>query len=82
MVILDVRTKEEYDNGHIEGAKLFDIIDMMQGSFPDVKKDEVITVYCQTGNRSAMAKGLLEKAGFTNVADGGGINDMAKNIVR
>lgn len=80
-MLIDVRTKEEYDAGHIDGAMLFDIQDIMQGSFPDVDKNEVITLYCESGNRSMMAKSFLEKAGFTNVTNGGGMNELAKKLV-
>ncbi len=80
MKIIDVRTKEEYDMGHIEGAMLHDIQEMMQGVFPSVDKNEAITVYCQSGNRSMMAKSFMEKAGFTNVADGGGMDELAAEL--
>ncbi len=45
MKIIDVRTKGEYDMGHIEGAMLHDIQEMMQGVFPIVDKKEPITMY-------------------------------------
>ncbi len=80
MKIIDVRTKGEYDAGHIEGAILHDIQDMMQGVFPNLNKDEEITLYCESGNRSMMAKSFLESAGFTNVSDGGGIEDLSRNL--
>jgi phage shock protein E len=80
MIIIDVRTKGEYDGGHIEGAMHHDIMDMMQGVFPDFKKDEAITLYCESGNRSMMAKNFMEKAGFTNVTDGGGMDELAKTL--
>jgi phage shock protein E len=76
MIIIDVRTKEEYDADHIKGAVLHDIMDIMQGIFPVVGKDEEITLYCESGNRSMMAKSMLEKAGFTNITDAGGIDNL------
>ncbi len=76
MIIIDVRTKGEYDAGHIEGALLHDIMDIMEGKFPNVAKDEAITLYCESGNRSMMAKSMMENAGFTNVTDGGGIDNF------
>jgi rhodanese-related sulfurtransferase len=78
MVLVDVRTKPEYDARHIEGAVLHDIMDIMKGIFPRVAKDEEIVLYCESGNRSMMAKSLLEQAGFTNVTDAGGIDDAIK----
>jgi phage shock protein E len=82
MTLIDVRTKPEYEANHIPGALLHDIMDMMKGSFPTLQKDTEITVYCQSGNRSMMAKNFMEKAGFTNVTDGGGIDDMRQDISR
>jgi rhodanese-related sulfurtransferase len=81
MKIIDVRTKEEYDAGHIDGAMLFDIQDMMQGDIPLVDKNESITLYCESGNRSMMAKSFLEEAGFTNVTNGGGMHELALKIL-
>lgn len=79
-MIIDVRTKEEFENGHIAGATLHDIADMMQGIFPDVQKNEKIIVYCESGNRSMMAKSFLESAGFTDVVNGGGMEDLRRNM--
>ncbi|MFA6520353.1 MAG: rhodanese-like domain-containing protein [Candidatus Paceibacterota bacterium] len=76
MTLIDVRTKGEYDRGHVEGAMLHDIMDMMQGVFPDLAKDQEVTLYCESGNRSMMAKTLMERAGFTAVTDGGSIDNF------
>ncbi len=73
MTYIDVRTKEEYDKGHKEGALLFDIMDMMQGDFPEVPKDEEIILYCESGNRAGMAKTLMEQAGFQHVTNAGSV---------
>ncbi len=76
MILIDVRTKEEYDAGHIDGAILHDIMDMMEGKFPNVPKDTEISVYCESGNRSMMAKNMMEKAGFVKVTDKGSIDNL------
>lgn len=76
MILIDVRTKSEYDAEHIPGAVLHDIMDMMQGIFPDINKNEEISLYCESGNRSMMAKSLMEQAGFTNVTDAGSIDNL------
>lgn len=76
MILIDVRTKEEYDQDHINGAILFDIMDMMQGVFPNINKEEQISLYCESGNRSMMAKNLMEKTGFKNITDAGSINNL------
>jgi len=76
MILIDVRTKEEYENSHIDGAINHDIMDMMEGIFPSVGKDEEITLYCESGNRSMMAKGIMENVWFKKVTDAGGINNL------
>lgn len=76
MLYIDVRTKEEYDSGHKDGAIHHDIMDIMQGIYPSVDKDTEITLYCESGNRSMMAKTMLESVGFAHITDGGGINDL------
>ncbi len=76
MIYIDVRTKEEYDAGHVPNALHHDIMQMMEGVFPNVPKDEEITLYCESGNRSMMAKTFMESAGFTNVTNGGGMEEV------
>ncbi len=76
MILIDVRTKGEYDAEHIPGAVLHDIMDMMQGVFPNIDKNEEVSLYCESGNRSMMAKSLMEQAGFTNVTDAGSIDNL------
>lgn len=76
MIYIDVRTKGEYDSGHKEGALHHDIMDMMEGKFPDLPKDSEIILYCESGNRSMMAKSMMQNAGFTNVTDGGSYTDV------
>ena len=79
MKIIDVRTKEEYDSGHIKEAILFDIMDMMYGKFPELPKDEGILLYCESGSRATIAKSMMEQIGFINVSNGGGSDDMINN---
>jgi len=76
MILIDVRTKGEYEGGHIDGAVNHDIMDMMQGRFPDVDKNEEITLYCESGNRSMMAKGMMEQAGFKKIINAGSIDNL------
>lgn len=77
MIIIDVRTKEEYEKGHAVGALHHDIMEMMEGRFPELPQDAEITVYCESGNRAMMAKMFMEQVGFTHVVSGGGLADMA-----
>ena len=75
-VLLDVRTAEEFNDGHITGAKLHTLQQIEAGEMPQVSKNKKIYVYCRSGNRSAQAKGLLNDAGYSNVVDLGGVNDV------
>ena len=82
-ILLDVRTQEEYDNGHIEGAILIPV-DVLQSraadELPDVNAR--IIIYCRSGNRSATAARMLADLGYTQVYDMGGIMDWPYAIVR
>lgn len=71
--LIDVRTAEEYAEGHIQDATNFPLQQMQAGQFPEVSKTETIYVYCHSGNRSAQATQLLKANGFTNVVDLGSI---------
>jgi len=83
VIILDVRTQEEFDSGHIENAVLLpvtEITDNADGVLPD--KDAKILVYCRSGNRSATAARELIRMGYTNVYDFGGINTWPYETVK
>ena len=73
-IILDVRTKEEYTEGHIPGAICVPnetIGTEMPKELPD--KEQLILVYCRSGNRSKKAAEKLVKIGYTNIKEFGGI---------
>lgn len=78
-LLLDVRTKEEFDAGHIEGARHlpFDEVparmDEIRG-WVDGKTDHPVVVYCRTGRRSGIAKTSMVEAGFSQVTNLGGMN--------
>lgn len=81
LILLDVRTKEEYEAGHIEGSILIpvDIIEAeAEGILQD--KEKPILVYCRSGNRSVVAANILVKLGYENVYNLGGINDWPYEI--
>jgi rhodanese-related sulfurtransferase len=82
-IVLDVRTKEEYDEGHIKNAVFmpYDETDSLAGSLIP-EKDAKLLVYCRTGRRSELAAEALLKMGYTDVSDFGGINDWPYEIVR
>lgn len=82
-ILLDVRTKEEFDDAHIEGAILipdFEIEERAETELPD--KDALILVYCRSGRRSKNAASILAALGYTNVKEFGGINDWAYGVVK
>lgn len=70
-VILDVRTVEEYNEGHIESSINIPL-QILGDSIESLKHYEKVIVICRSGRRSAKAKSELEEAGFTNVYNGGG----------
>ena len=72
-ILIDVRTPTEYSSGHIPTAINIPV-DVISSMPPEAKNDDLIIVYCRSGNRSAVAKGILEDLGFTNIVDFGGIN--------
>lgn len=66
LIILDVRTQEEYDDGHIEGALLIPVSEL-EDRLDEISKNSEILVYCRTGNRSSNAVNILTKNGFTKI---------------
>ena len=82
-IILDARTQEEYDQGHIPGAIIipeYEIADRAEKELPD--KDQLILVYCRSGRRSKIAAEELVKLGYTNVKEFGGIIDWEYETVK
>jgi rhodanese-related sulfurtransferase len=81
IILLDVRTKEEYDAGHIKDSLLIPV-DALQNEAEDTLKDKdaAIFVYCRSGNRSATASKILVELGYTKVYDLGGIRDWPYEI--
>jgi len=65
-MLLDVRTPEEYAEGHIAGAKLIPI-QVLAEHLKDVPKDKQVYVYCHSGARSARASKLLAANGFSHI---------------
>jgi rhodanese-related sulfurtransferase len=75
-IILDVRTQEEYDEKHIPGAVLIPHTENEARAVRELpNKDQLILVYCRSGNRSKTASEALEKLGYTRIREFGGIND-------
>lgn len=83
IVVLDVRTKEEFANGHIPGALLLPYDEIEQNATKLLpEKDKEIIVYCRSGRRSAIAKDSLEALGYAAVKDFGGMNRWQSKVER
>ena len=81
-VVLDVRTEDEYASGHIPGAICIPnetIYKDRPEQLPDL--DQIILVYCRSGNRSKRAARMLYEMGYTNVYEFGGIIDWTGEVI-
>ena len=81
-LILDVRTEQEYFSGHIPGAMCIpneDIDETVVEILPD--KEQVIFVYCRSGNRSKQAAEKLANLGYTNIVEIGGVKDWPGDLI-
>ena len=80
-VILDVRTEEEYAMGHIPGAILIPDYEIEQkAEHVLTDKNQMILVYCRSGRRSKNAAQTLQKLGYTDIREFGGIIDWPYEI--
>ena len=80
-IILDVRTQDEYDQGHIPGAIVIsheEIAEKAEKVLTD--KDQLILVYCRSGRRSKIAAEALVELGYTNIKEFGGIIDWPYEV--
>jgi len=83
IILVDVRTKEEFDGGHIEDAVLLPV-DQLQNNAAEVLPDldAVYFVYCRSGSRSGAATAMMVDLGYQNVFDLGGIMDWPYEVVQ
>ncbi len=82
-ILLDVRTEEEFSEGHIKEAILipdYELSEKAKTELPD--KNAKILVYCRSGRRSAGSAKTLVKMGYTDVLDFGGIIDWPYEVVQ
>ena len=80
-IILDARTQEEYDQGHIPGAIVIsheEIAGKAENVLTD--KEQLILVYCRSGRRSKIAAEALVELGYTNIKEFGGIIDWPYEV--
>ena len=80
-VILDTRTREEYDESHIPGAILIPYDEILQKAESVLTdKNQLLLVYCRSGRRSKLASEDLVKLGYTNIQEFGGIIDWPYEV--
>ena len=81
-ILLDVRTREEYENAHIPGAICIPNETIGTEEIPELPdKEQMILVYCRSGNRSKQAAEKLAALGYTNIVEFGGILDWTGDTV-
>lgn len=82
IIILDVRTQEEFEGGYIKGAILFPSQEVNEETaaqkLPD--KDQTILIYCSSGGRSKKVAQQLADMGYTNIYEFGGINSWPYEV--
>jgi rhodanese-related sulfurtransferase len=79
-IILDVRTKSEFNSGHIKGAINIPLNDL-SSQLGKLKKDKAIITCCASGMRSASAKGLLQSKGYSKVYNGKAWHQLNRKIL-
>ena len=82
-LVIDVRTVQEWDKGHLEGAVLIPYDQIGERIGTVVKdKSQRIYLYCRTGHRARIAKEALEKLGYKDIINLGSLEDAAKTLKR
>ena len=74
-VLIDVRRDDEWAKGHAAGALHLEIAKIEKGELPEIPKDKKIYLYCQAGGRAGRAKNILQKAGYSNAENLGGLKN-------
>ncbi|GAM63554.1 phage shock protein E [Vibrio ishigakensis] len=74
-MLVDVRTVQEFDAGHLDNAHNFPLSDLDR-HFANIDKDTQIVLYCRSGNRSGQAYQYLRSKGFNNLHNAGGLVEM------
>ncbi len=83
MVLVDVRTGEEYRESHIPGSILVPLLELaetMPFFVPD--REQIVVIYCRSGNRTKTARPILLELGYKQVYDLGGIIDWPYDVVK
>ena len=81
-LLIDVRTAQEFDAGHVAGAKNipYDQISAGIGQIKGIQKDAPILLYCRSGHRAGIAKQTLEGLGFQKIQNGGGMDTLMAKL--
>ncbi|MBS1918648.1 MAG: rhodanese-like domain-containing protein [Bacteroidetes bacterium] len=77
--IVDVRTKEEYQSGHIQGSVNLPL-NNIGNQLNKLKKEKAVITCCASGMRSAAARNILKSRGFTEVYNGGGWRNLQNKL--
>jgi phage shock protein E len=77
--IVDVRSKDEFRGGHINGAVNIPV-QSLRDRLADLRKDKPVITCCASGGRSAAAKRMLEAEGFSHVHNGGGWQGLQSQL--
>lgn len=81
-VLLDVRTPREYKDGHVPGSKNVPLQSIREAKAVISRTDTPVFVYCLSGGRSRQAAGMLERMGYGNVKNIGGISAYKGKVER
>lgn len=81
LLLLDVRSAEEFAAGHIPGALLAPY-DALEAGFKEADKARPIVVYCRSGRRSAIALDTLRRMGYSNLSDFGAVDNWKGKLAR
>ena len=75
-LVIDVRTQNEWDSGHLEGAQHIEWQDILKLT-ESISKDQEIYLYCRSGNRSGKAAKILQENGFKQAINAGSISEAS-----
>lgn len=83
VIIIDVRTQEEYAQGHLEGALLLDVTNgQFHTALSTLDTRARYLLYCRSGNRSGQAEHIMRQAGFDRVTNLGSVEEASQKTSR
>ncbi len=81
MLYVDVREDSEWDAGHVAGAIHVKLGGILAGNVSTIPKDQPVALYCHSGRRAGEALQALQKLGYSNVVNAGGIDSLQGVII-